>query len=212
VNAATGGSGRPAHPRHRLELVLVAAVAENGVIGRRNELPWRLKSDMQHFRRITMGKPVVMGRRTFQSLFQPLKGRTVIVVTRDPGFAAPGVVAASSLQQALAAARGDALRRGADAVMVAGGGEIYAAAMPFADRIEMTLVHARPEGDTSFPTIDPEVWRETERIEHPAGPHDSADFALVRFARHEPRHGKMTTPGAVPAIDPNSGAESAGVC
>jgi dihydrofolate reductase len=173
VNAATGGSGRAAHPGYRPELVLVAAVAENGVIGRGNALPWRLKSDMQHFRRITMGKPVVMGRRTFQSLFQPLKGRTVTVVTRDPGFAA---------------ARGDALRRGTDAVMVAGGAEIYAAVMPLADRIELTLVHARPDGDTSFPTIDPEVWHEVERIEHPAGPDDSANFAFLRFARDTKHH------------------------
>jgi dihydrofolate reductase len=181
VNVAASGSGGAAHPVHRLELVLVAAVAENGVIGRGDELPWRLKSDMQHFRRITMGKPVVMGRKTFQSLLRPLKGRTVIVVTRDPAFAASGVVVASSLAAALAAARGDALRRGADAVIVAGGGEIYAAAMPFADRIEMTLVHARPDGDTVFPRIDPKVWREVERTEHPAGPDDRADFAFVRF-------------------------------
>jgi dihydrofolate reductase len=153
------------------------------VIGRDNALPWRLKSDMQHFRARTMGKPVVMGRRTFQSLARPLKGRTVIVVTRDPGFAAPGIVVAPSLDAALAAARGDALRRGADAVMVAGGGDVYAAVMPLADRIEMTLVHARPDGDTVFPPIDPAVWREVERIDHPAGPDDSADFAFVGFTR-----------------------------
>jgi dihydrofolate reductase len=166
-----------------IALVLIVAVAENGVIGRDNALPWRLKSDMQHFRARTMGKPVVMGRRTFQSLARPLKGRTVIVVTRDPGFAAPGIVVAPSLDAALAAARGDALRRGADAVMVAGGGDVYAAVMPLADRIEMTLVQARPDGDTVFPPIDPAVWREVERIDHPAGPDDSADFAFVRFTR-----------------------------
>jgi dihydrofolate reductase len=166
-----------------IALVLIVAVAENGVIGRDNALPWRLKSDMQHFRARTMGKPVVMGRRTFQSLARPLKGRTVIVVTRDPGFAAPGIVVAPSLDAALAAARGDALRRGADAVMVAGGGDVYAAVMPLADRIEMTLVHARPDGDTVFPPIDPAVWREVERIDHPAGPDDSADFAFVGFTR-----------------------------
>jgi dihydrofolate reductase len=173
-----------------IALVLIVAVAENGVIGRDNALPWRLKSDMQHFRARTMGKPVVMGRRTFQSLARPLKGRTVIVVTRDPGFAAPGIVVAPSLDAALAAARGDALRRGADAVMVAGGGDVYAAVMPLADRIEMTLVHARPDGDTVFPPIDPAVWREVERIDHPAGPDDSADFAFVRFTRDP----KQSTP------------------
>jgi dihydrofolate reductase len=166
-----------------IPLVLIAAVAENGVIGRANGLPWRLRSDLRHFRACTMGKPVVMGRRTFQSLGRQLKGRTVIVVTRDPDFAAPGIVVAASLATALAAARGDALRRGADAVMVAGGGEIYAATMPLAARIEMTLVHARPDGDTLFPRIEPAVWREVERIEHAAGADDSAAFAFVRFAR-----------------------------
>src|SRR5262245_62367056 len=104
-------------------------MAENGVIGRDNQLPWRLKSDMQHFRRITMGKPVVMGRKTFQSLRQPLKGRTTIVVSRDRAFAAPAAIVAPDLAAALTAARGDALRRGADAIMVAGGGEIYAQTM-----------------------------------------------------------------------------------
>jgi dihydrofolate reductase len=170
---------------HRTDLVLIVAIAENGVIGRGDQMPWRLKSDLQHFRARTMGKPVVMGRRTFQSLGRQLKGRTVIVVTRDPGFAAPGVVVAPSLATALAAARGDALRRGADAVMVAGGGEIYAAAMALADRIEMTLVHARPDGDTFFPAIDHAAWREVEHSEHPAGPDDSAGFAVVRLVRRQ---------------------------
>src|SRR5262245_63136667 len=105
-------------------LVLIAAVADNGVIGQSGSLPWRLKSDMQHFRRATMGKPVVMGRKTFQSLAKPLQGRTTIVVTRDQSFVAPGVVAACSLQAALAAARGDALRRGTNEIIVAGGSDI----------------------------------------------------------------------------------------
>jgi dihydrofolate reductase len=172
-----------------IAIVLIVAVAENRVIGRDNSLPWRLKSDLQHFRQVTMGKPVVMGRKTFQSLGRQLKGRTIIVVTRDPVFAAPGIVVAASLEAALAAARGDAFRRGADAVMVAGGGAVYAAALPFADRIEMTQVHARPDGDTFFPALDPAVWREVERVEHPAGPEDSAGFAFVRFGRDpKPRH------------------------
>jgi dihydrofolate reductase len=188
TNGTAKASGRAIHPVHRTDVVLIVAVAENGVIGRGNQLPWRLKSDLQHFRACTMGKPVVMGRKTFQSLGRQLKGRTVIVVTRDKEFAAPGVLAAPSLDAALAAARGDALRRGADAVMVAGGGHVYGEALPLADRIEMTLVHARPDGDTFFPAIDPAAWRETERIEHPAGPDDSADFAVVRFARSETTH------------------------
>jgi dihydrofolate reductase len=167
----------------RIPLVLIAAVAENGVIGRANRLPWRLKSDMQHFRSVTMGHPVVMGRKTFQSLFKPLKGRTTIVVTRDPTFTAPGGIVAPSLAAALAAARGDALRRGADAIMVAGGGDIYAQAMPVAERLIITLVHERPEGDAVFPAIDRNVWRERDRAEHPLGRDDSASFAHIVFER-----------------------------
>ncbi len=104
-----------------MDIVLVAAIAENGIIGRGNTLPWRLKSDMQHFRALTMGKPVVMGRKTFLSIGKPLAGRTTIVVSRDHAFAAPGIVVAASLDAALAIARGDALRRNADAIIVAGG-------------------------------------------------------------------------------------------
>src|SRR5580692_1734631 len=105
------------------DIVFVAAIAENGVIGSGNALPWRLKSDMQHFRALTMGKPVVMGRKTYLSIGKPLSGRTTIVVSRDRAFASPGIVIAPSLDTALAAARGDALRRNADTIIVAGGAE-----------------------------------------------------------------------------------------
>lgn len=158
-------------------------MAENGVIGHNNRLPWRLKSDMQHFRRVTMGKPVIMGRKTFQSLPQPLKGRTTIVVSRDRGLTAPGAIVACGLDSALAAARGDALRRGADAIMVAGGGDIYTQTLPLADRLLVTLVHGSCDGDATFPAIDRSGWHEVERAEHVAGPNDSVDFAFVRFER-----------------------------
>jgi dihydrofolate reductase len=164
-------------------LVVVAAMAENGVIGRDNQLPWRLKSDMQRFRSLTMGKPVIMGRKTFQSLFKPLHGRTMIVVTRDRAFTAPGAVVAASVEAALAAAHGDALRRGSDAIMVAGGAEIYRALMPLADRLLVTLVHDRPTGDAVFPPIDESIWREIERAEHVQGPSDSARFTSIAFER-----------------------------
>ena len=137
-----------------MDIVVLAAVAENGVIGRGNALPWRLKSDMVHFRDVTMGKPVVMGRKTYLSIGKPLKGRTTIVVSRDRAFAAPGVLVAPNLDYALAAARGDALRRGADAVIVAGGADIYIQALPAASRLAMTEVHKRVEGDAYFPAID----------------------------------------------------------
>jgi dihydrofolate reductase len=176
---------RASQNSQRIPVALIAAVAENGVIGRANRLPWRLRSDMQHFRSVTMGHPVVMGRKTFQSLFKPLNGRTTIVITHDRAFSAPGVVVAPSLTAALAAAHGDALRRGADAVMVAGGAEIYAQAMPLAKRLIITLVHDRPEGDAVFPAFDSSVWRECERAEHAAGMDDSASYAYVRFDRIE---------------------------
>jgi len=165
-------------------LVIVVAVAENGVIGRKGGLPWRLKSDMKHFRNLTMGKPVVMGRKTYQSLpRKPLPGRTNIVVSRDPAFSAPGVLVAPSVDAALAAAHGDALRRSADAIMVIGGADIYDQTMPLADRLEVTRVHARPEGDTLFPDIGPEVWHEVGRTEHQAGPDDEASFTILAYER-----------------------------
>src|ERR1043165_3615082 len=149
------------------EIVLIAAVADNGVIGQGGSMPWRLKSDMRHFRALTIGKPVVMGRKTWLSTtVKPLPRRTNIVVTGDPAFTAPGVLVAHSFETALAAARGDALRRGADAIMVIGGGDIYVQAMPFAHRLEITQIHASPQGDAHFPAIDPGIWGESARESH----------------------------------------------
>jgi dihydrofolate reductase len=166
-----------------LRIVLVAAVAENGVIGRNNALPWRIKSDMARFRARTMGKPVVMGRKTFLSIGKPLDGRTNIVVSRNAAFGAPGIVVAPSLEAALLAAHGDALRRGVDEIMVIGGTEIFAQAMPLADRLDIALVHARPEGDAYFPPIDGKIWRESARREQPAGPKDGAAYAEITYLR-----------------------------
>jgi dihydrofolate reductase len=176
-------SGRAAAGARPIALVLVAAVAENGVIGRSQTMPWRLRSDLQRFRARTWGKPVVMGRKTFQSLGKPLAGRTNIVISRDRGFSASGAVVAPDFKTALEAARGDALRRGADAIAVIGGADVYAQALPIADRLDITLVEARPDGDARFPAIDPQTWRETDRSEHPAGPDDSASFAFVTYER-----------------------------
>jgi dihydrofolate reductase len=166
-----------------MDIVLVAAVAENGVIGRGNALPWRLKSDMAHFRSLTMGKPVVVGRKTYLSIGKPLNGRTTIVVSRDPAFATPGVLVAPNLDFALTAARGDALRRGADAIIVAGGGDIYIQALPVAARLAITEVHKRVEGDARFPAIDPAVWREVSRSEQQPAADDEAPFAFVSYVR-----------------------------
>jgi dihydrofolate reductase len=166
-----------------MNIVLVAAVAENGVIGCGNALPWRLKSDMAHFRAVTMGKPVVMGRKTYLSIGKPLTGRTTIVVSRDRAFAAPGVLAAPSLDAALAAAHGDALRRGVDSIIVAGGADIYAQAMPLAARLDITYIHRAVDGDARFPTIDGRVWHEIARDERAAAAGDDAAFAFVTYER-----------------------------
>lgn len=169
--------------RPDVSLILVAAVADNGVIGQDGRLPWRLKSDLAHFRTLTMGKPVVMGRKTYASIGRPLKGRTNIVVSRDPDFAAPGVLVAPSVEAALEAAHGDALRRGAGAIAVIGGAEIYAQCMAQADRLVITQVHLHPAGNTKFPIIDPGIWRAAGQSEHEAGPGDEAGFAVVEYER-----------------------------
>jgi dihydrofolate reductase len=166
-----------------MDVILVAAIAENGVIGRDGTLPWRLKSDMVYFRATTMGKPVIMGRKTYLSVGKPLKGRTTIVVSRDATFAAPGIVVAPSLEAAFDVARGDALRRGADAIVVAGGADIYAQAMPRATRLAITHVHTRADGDVRFPAIDPKLWHESDRSEHECGADDEAAFAFVNYQR-----------------------------
>jgi dihydrofolate reductase len=164
-------------------LVLIAAVADNGVIGQGGGLPWRLKSDLRNFRAVTMGKPVVMGRKTYLSIGKPLAGRTNIVISRNRDFAAPGIVVASSIADALAAARGDALRRSADAIAVIGGAELYAHTIAHADRLLITHVHLRPEGDTMFPLIDPTLWREVGRGAHDPGPDDAAGFTVLVYER-----------------------------
>ena len=170
-----------------MEIVLVVAVAENGIIGREGGLPWRIKSDMQRFRALTWGKPVVVGRKTYLSFSRkPLPGRTNIVVSRAPDFAAPGAIVAPSLPAALAVARGDALRRASDAIMVLGGADIYAQAMPLADRLEVTHIQARCEGDTVFPVIDPAIWREAARTVFSPGPGDDAGYHAVTYVRLRP--------------------------
>jgi dihydrofolate reductase len=167
----------------RILLILVAAVAENGVIGQGGRMPWRLKAEMRHFRAATMGRPVVMGRKTYLPIGQPLKGRTNIVVSRDRQFQAPGVVVAPSLKSALAVAQGDALRRGVAEIAIIGGADIYAQTMRFADRLLISRVHMRPPGDTIFPPIDPTMWQETGRSEHAPEPGSEVGFTLITYDR-----------------------------
>jgi dihydrofolate reductase len=168
-----------------MEIVLVVAVAENGVIGAGGAIPWRLKTDQQRLKAITLNKPIVMGRKTFESLRRPLPHRTNIVVTRDVNFRAAGAIVTSCFADARAIATGDALRRFATEIAVIGGAEIYAQWMDSADRLEVTEVHARPDGDTRLAAISPVEWEEVARQRHPAGPDDSADFSYVTYRRRK---------------------------
>lgn len=166
-----------------LEILLVVAVADNGVIGQGGVIPWRLRSDLQRFKRLTLNKPVIMGRKTYQSIGRPLPGRTNIVVTRDRAFEAVGVVVVPSFEAAEWVARGDAMRRSAAEIAVVGGGEIYAHWLPRADRIELTEVHTSPDGDAFFPVLDLDHWQEVGRARQAAGEQDSADFTYVTYRR-----------------------------
>jgi dihydrofolate reductase len=144
---------------------LIVAVAENGVIGRAGQLPWHLPDDLKRFKALTLGKPMLMGRRTFESIGRPLPGRTSLVLTRAAGWAAPaGALAVHSMDEALAQAR----RCGAEELAVIGGAEVFHLALPLARRIDLTRVHAEVSGDVHFPQLDPREWREIERMDHPA--------------------------------------------
>lgn len=163
-------------------VAVIAAVAKNGVIGLRRQLPWHLSTDLKRFRSLTMGKPVIMGRRTFESIGRRLPGREIIVVTRNAEFESEGVHVAWSLDDAVRLATAVARRMGAGEIMIAGGGEIYAEALTVARRIYKTEVDAEPDGDTRFPPLD-ESWREVERVFAPAGPNDTADMTFVTLER-----------------------------
>jgi dihydrofolate reductase len=170
-------------PPTRIPIALIAAVARNGVIGIGGAMPWRLSSDIKRFRRLTMGKPVIMGRKTYESIGKPLDGRVNIVVTRSGDFSTPGVEVTRTMESALARGTDIAGSTGAEEVMVIGGGEIYAAVMPRADRLYITHVDTHPEGDTYFPFIDPVEWRATLTEQYPAGEHDSAAATFVVYER-----------------------------
>jgi dihydrofolate reductase len=164
-------------------VVLVAAIGENGVIGYRGALPWRLKSELQHFKRLTLNKPVIMGRKTFESIGTALKDRTNIVLTRDLGLVTHGAVLATSLDAAFAFACADADKRGVGEIMVIGGGDVFEAVMDDADRLEITRVHASPQGDSHFPPVDPRQWREVRCERHARGPRDETDFTILTYER-----------------------------
>ncbi len=164
-------------------LALIAAVARNGVIGAGDALPWRISSDLKRFKALTMGKPLIVGRKTFQAIERTLPGREIIVVTRDEAYAPEGVEVARDIDAALRLAEAKAGAAGVDEVVVAGGGEIYAQTIARAGRLYVTEVDLAPEGDARFPRIDPALWREVRRVPGERGPSDEADFAFVEYAR-----------------------------
>jgi dihydrofolate reductase len=156
----------------------VVAFDRNRVIGKEGRLPWHLPDDMGYFRRVTMGKPVIMGRKTYASIGKPLVGRQNIVLTRDPDYKAPGCTVVYSVSEALATA-GDAPE-----VMIAGGAEIYAALLPLANRMYLTLVNTEVrEGDAFFPALDPQEWREVSREFHDSNNRHPYSFEWVLLER-----------------------------
>jgi dihydrofolate reductase len=173
----------PLDTTQRMHISMIVAVAKNGVIGHKGGLPWRLSSDLKIFRRLTMGKPMIMGRRTFQSLGKPLDGRDNIVVTRDQSFASPGIDVVPDLPSALAVARAKAVQRNVNEIMVIGGADIYRQVLPEATRLYWTEVDAEPEGDTVFGSFDRSLWQEVAREPILRGPKDDHDAELITLER-----------------------------
>jgi dihydrofolate reductase len=166
-----------------IQLAVIVAAAENGVIGRNNTLPWHLPEDLRYFKKVTLGKPIVMGRKTFESIGRALPGRTNIVITRNPGFQAEGVRVVASIDDALRLAQDIASTDGVHELVVIGGAEIYKAAIPRADRLYITEVHAKVEGDAVLPHIEWQYWRETGRERFPAQGPNPYDYSFVVYER-----------------------------
>ncbi|WP_250461127.1 dihydrofolate reductase [Microbulbifer litoralis] len=163
-------------------IALIAAMARNRTIGRENSLPWRISGDLKFFKHTTLGKPIVMGRKTFESIGRPLPGRDNIVISRNPDWCADGVICASTLERGLQLARASAAGSGAEEVMVIGGAEIYRQALPLAARLYVTEVDAEVDGDAFFPEID-DQWMEVSRICHEASVKDEYNYCLVQYDR-----------------------------
>lgn len=161
-------------------LTLIVAVGENNEIGKSGRMPWHLPADLKHFKSLTLGKPVIMGRRTHEAIGKPLPQRHNIVVSRNPGFQAPGCETAASFTDALV------LAAGAPEIMVIGGGEIYHEALPRAQRIYLTRVHTRFDADTFFPQLDPAEWRETAREDHAADERNPFAYSFLKLEKRLP--------------------------
>lgn len=161
-----------------MKISMIAAMAENRVIGNKGDLPWDVPTDMKYFMRMTLGKPVIMGRKTFETLPGALPRRQNIVITRQEGYAPKGVDVAASLLEAIGMVRDPQ-----EEIMISGGGEIYRLALPMAQRVYLTEIHVKAEGDATFPELDPHEWREVSREFHKAAPEDSADCSFVIYER-----------------------------
>ncbi|MEM7291278.1 MAG: dihydrofolate reductase [Pseudomonadota bacterium] len=168
-----------------LPVALVVAVAQNGVIGNEGDMPWKLSSDLKRFKQITMGKPIIMGRKTYESIGRALPGRLNIIVSRSD-FVADDTVHANGLEAALFLAEGWAQENEAEEICVIGGGQIYREIMPQASRIYVTHVMAEPDGDTHFPNINETEWHPIHREEVEKGEKDSADTLYVVYERIKP--------------------------
>lgn len=167
-----------------IKTAMIVARARNGVIGRDGDLPWRLSGDLKHFKKTTLGKPIIMGRATWESFpKRPLPGRENIVLSRDWNYAAPGGRVYSSLPPAISAAKAMAARDGVDEVFIVGGGAIYEAALPITDRLYLTEVDAAPDGHVYFPELDMANWKEVSRTEHEADEKNNHAFAMLQLER-----------------------------
>ena len=170
--------------KNSLPLCLIAALAQNRVIGRDNQLPWHLPADLKHFKAMTLGKPIIMGRKTWDSLGRPLPGRLNLVISRQPGLSLEGAEVFASLDAALQRAEAWAREQGVDELMLIGGAQLYGQALQQADRLYLTRVELSPEGDAWFPDIDQSDWRLASRVEHPAA-EDVPGYAFEMWERKQ---------------------------
>ncbi|MDX1802915.1 MAG: dihydrofolate reductase [Alcanivorax sp.] len=166
-----------------IRLAMMVAKASNNVIGRDNKLPWYLPNDLKYFKQVTFGKPVIMGRKTWESLNKALPGRTNIVITRQPGYQAPGAKVVATLEEAISLAENVAFIDGQEEAVVMGGAEIYALALPRTERLYITEVHADVEGDTWFPALDYQQWQELGREDFAAEGPNPYDYSFVVYQR-----------------------------
>lgn len=162
---------------HTPRLILIAALAKNGVIGQNNALPWHLPEDLKHFKALTLGNPIIMGRKTWDSLGRPLPGRENIVISRNPDFSAPGAILVSSLDDAI----DHATAAGHKEIFIIGGGEIFALALPRAHRLELTEIDLEVAGDACFPVLDRALWQESARQSQTSA--DGLSYAFVTYER-----------------------------